>query len=189
MGVKSDDNLEQWMTTFTNQLKQAYSALAYADCGEMLGRRDMSRVLGNSASPAPTGNRKRIALSLGDTLPGAVTDYLLGVCPRMNADLIVLCSDAGSAARLLEPSRAAFREAGIAVSTCVLPGNATRAMAHYLNNNPQVLFVVSSGNDDPVHNLMMHGNRRNHAATQLPIVVVSEERSPSRRDVAKRNAA
>ncbi|MBS4096222.1 MAG: hypothetical protein KGZ83_05210 [Sulfuricella sp.] len=134
----------------------------------------------NGRTPDRRSGRKQIALSLGETLPAAVMDYLMGVCPRMSADLTVLCGNTDSAARLLAPYCDSLQAGGIAVNILALSDNPVPAVARYLNANRQVLFVVSSGNGDPLHNQMLSGGPRSKSATPpVPIVVVSQEAAPA----------
>jgi hypothetical protein len=171
------------MKSLTEQLKGALSAMAFADTAEMLGPRDKRRVLaGIPLDPAqraqprtapPARTTRQIVLSLGATLQSPVMDYVCGVCQRMDAELVVLCCDPQHAAVLLSAYADKLSAAHIAVSTQVLSGNTAQAVKQYLHSHPQVLFVVSSDADDPVHQFMLAG--KHHAAAPVPIVVVSGE--------------
>jgi len=101
------------MKRIADQIKQALSAMAMADVGEVSGRYRMEEVLNSSAAqtptPAPGQPRRLIALGVGASLPAAVMDYVTGVCRRMQADLLLLTTDAtGLRALLAERRRRPF---------------------------------------------------------------------------------
>lgn len=184
------------MKKLTEQLKNALDAMAFADFGEMLSPSDKGRVLAGvpldpalrtppRTAPAPKPARQ-IVLSLGETLHTAVMDYVVGVCQRMDAELVILSSNADSAADLLATHGEQLAAAHIAARSHLLSGNTAHAVNQYLHTHPQVLFVVSGGMDDPVHQLMVagkHGQR--HAAAPVPIVVVAQDHAPAARGNAK----
>jgi hypothetical protein len=89
------------MTTLVDQFKQALSALAYADIGERIGRREKHAALFPElashtapSNPATGTSRKWIALGVGDSLPPHVMAYVIGACRRMQANLLLLSCDA-----------------------------------------------------------------------------------------------
>lgn len=168
-------------------LKRAQNGLAFAEIGEMLPGRDKNHVLAQFASPPAAGinrrvpeakTRKQIGLGLGASLPRAVMAYVTGACQRMDADLNVLCADASAASALLAPYREGLAAAAIACITVELGGNNEHSLMRYFSSNSQVIFVVSSGADDPVQLLIGSGNGRHAFGTApVPIVVVASEPS------------
>jgi len=173
------------MKPLSEQLKQALAALACADAGEMLSRRDMGRVLGDgpAAEQAGRGGRREVVMGLGPLLPGSVIRYALGVCQRLDADLCVLAEDAEAAYRQLDPYRAQWQRAGISCRTEAVTG--PRSVRAYFDHHPQVLFAVSGGND-PLH--AAFAGRRN-AKPPVPIVLVDDGTAADTAPTALRYAA
>jgi hypothetical protein len=168
------------MKNFSACLKPTRSGFAFAESGEMPPGGDNSRVRAEFAPRmhAPMGlrmseakGRRQIALGLGSSLPPAVMAYVISACRRMDADLMVLCTCADTASMLLEPYRKALEVAAIVE----VGSNQERALVRHLSANSRVLFVVSSGDDDPVRSLI--GNGRRGLGAPVPIVVVASEQS------------
>ena len=168
-------------------LKRAQNGLAFAEVGEMLPGRDKNHVLAQSAPPPTVGvnrkapeakMRKQIGLGLGASLPRAVMTYVSSACQRMDADLNVLCTNASAASALLAPYREELERAAITCITMELDGNNEHSLMRYFNSNSRVIFVVSSGADDPIQLLIGSGNSRHTFGTApVPIVVVASEQS------------
>ncbi len=169
------------MKRLADQIKQALSALAQADAGEVSGRYRMEAALNPSplSSPAPAAAapltnspRKLIALGVGATLPAPVMDYVIGVCRRMQADLLLLTHDPMGLRALLVEYLPALD--GIACETEALGAASRRAVLRVLQNRSSVLFAVSGTADDPVRALMRGRRGLFDSATPVPVVVVGE---------------
>lgn len=165
------------MKKLSADLKRMLAAMAYADAGEMLSGRQKTHLLdapdrlAKTAPPPAPAPRRQVALSIGTMLPQAVIDYATGICRRLGADLAVLCTNPTRALALLAPHQAAFAAAGIGCQTISLDGNAGTAMRRYLDGNPQVMFVVSSGPEDPAQSMLENPN--NLEAPPVPVVIVA----------------
>lgn len=174
------------MKRLADQIKQALSALAMADVGEVSGRYRMEAALNPSPTlpaPTPAGQpRKLIALGVGEALPAAVVDYVAGVCRRMGADLLILTTDASRLRGLVAEHLPTLR--GIAIEAEELGAASRRAVLAALERRSGLLFAVSGGPDDPVRCLVE--GRRGLLARNTPVpVVVVGEREPARKAPAR----
>jgi hypothetical protein len=159
------------MNRIADQIKQALSALAQADAGEISGRYRMEQALNPQPiqSPVPDAPRHRfIALGLGDSLPPQVMEYVLGACRRMNADLLLVARDAQAAAYLIDPWLPQL--GGIHCEVEELPDASRGAVIRVLARRSGVLFAVSGGPDSPVARLV--NGRRGLLAGKSPVPVV-----------------
>lgn len=178
------------MKRLADQIKQALSALAMADVGEVSGRYRMEAALNTSPTVrthTPTGQpRKLVALGVGTALPAAVVDYVAGVCLRMQADLLLLSTDANRLRELLAEHLPALK--GIACETMELGAANRRSVMSVLERRTGVLFAVSGGPDDPVRSLV--DNRRGLLArnTPVPVVVVGARDYVNKPPVRSRRA-
>lgn len=157
------------MKKLTQHLKQALSALAAADAGEMLTRRQMTRVLhsreGTMAGTAITPPRRKVALWAGHCLSRQALDYALSACARMDADLCVLHAQSADTARLRKTL------GGSTLQIVALSGRPEAALRHFLATHPQVAFLVLDGDDHTSHTLAQRAG--NHI---VPMVVVTGQR-------------
>ncbi|MBI5330440.1 MAG: hypothetical protein HZB71_07495 [Betaproteobacteria bacterium] len=181
------------MTTLTEQLKQALDALAFADLGERIGRREKHAALFPvSASPSsrtpcrlkndqtPTGGgsgdfpesipQRWIALGVGDALSAPVMRYVIGACRRMQAGLLLLSVDALRVRTLLTDYLPALQ--GIECRTEELSGSAPSAVQQALHLHRGVLFAVTGEENNPLRSLL---SGRRAARPPVPVVVVSEK--------------
>jgi len=158
------------MKPLSQQLKQALAALACADAGEMLSRREMDQVLGSGGAVKPAGRegRREVAMGLGSLLHGRVIRYALGVCQRLDADLCVLAADTDAAYRQLDPYRAEWQRAGINCRTEAVAG--PRDVRAFFERHHHVLFAVSGG-DDPLHAAFA---ARRGGKPPVPLVLVDD---------------
>lgn len=163
------------MTTLVDQLKQALSALAYADIGERIGRREKHAALfpelsASAASPNPaTGSsRKWIALGVGDSLPPHVMAYVIGACRRMQANLLLLSCDAMQVRALLADYLPELQ--GIACETEELSSASGAAVVAALNLHHGLLFAVSGAENDPLRQLL---RPRRGLRSPVPVVLVT----------------
>ncbi|MDO9225701.1 MAG: hypothetical protein Q8M09_19560 [Pseudomonadota bacterium] len=151
------------MKKLSQHLKQALAALATADAGEMLTRRQMERVLRNHdehGGPA-VPPRRQVALWAGATLSKAALDYALSACRRLDAGLTVLHAESANPARLRNTlCDAAFR-------LVALGGRPEDAMRHFIATHSQTAFLILDGDDNATQILSQRvGN------PGVPIVVV-----------------
>lgn len=173
------------MKRLADQIKQALSALALADAGEVSGRYRMEAALNPSPSslpvaPAASSSRKLIALGVGATLPAPVMEYVIGVCRRMQADLLLLTRDPTALRALLAEYLPALE--GIACEAETLGAANRRAVLRVLQSRSSVLFAVSGTADDPVRSLVRGRRGLFDSATPVPVVVVGE---PAQKQPAK----
>jgi hypothetical protein len=158
----------------TQHLKQALSALAAADAGEMLTRRQMTRVLhsrdgsavASTVTSTVTASRRKVALWAGHALSKEALDYALSACTRMDADLCVLHAQSADTGRL--------RKTLGNGSTQIVPlsGRPEAALRHFLATHPQVAFLVLDGDDHASHTLAQRSG--SHV---VPMVVVTGQRA------------
>ncbi len=181
-GFPSSGNDDDVMARITDELRRALQALAFAESGEMLSTREKSLHLSGERERPPVGqrispNRREIVLSLGACLPEGVMRYVIGTCSRMEAELAVLSRGARAGVNaLLQPYRGALREAGIPWRVVALAGGGRGAWDGYLRANPQVLFMVSAGEDDPLRTLVGGSGRARRTVLPVPLVMIGDLR-------------
>lgn len=176
------------MKRLADQIKQALSALAQADAGELSGRYRMEAALNpakNAAvAPLVAAQRKLIALGVGASLPAPVMEYVIGVCRRMQADLLLLTSDPVGLRALLAEYLPAL--GGINCEAEELGGASRRAVLRVLQRRSNVLFAVSGTQDDPVRSLVRGRRGLFDNSTPVPVVVVGEQPSSEKTASRKR---
>jgi len=161
------------MKKLTDQIKQALNGLAYADIGERIGRREKyAALIPDDAPPdrisAPTASRKWIALGVGDSLPPHVMSYVIGACRRMQADLLLLSTDAMRVRTLLADYLPDLHNIGC--QTEELASASAASVVQVLDRHRGVLFAVSGADNDPVHPLL---RARRGPRSPVPVVLVS----------------
>jgi len=162
------------MKKLTDQIKQALDGLAYADIGERIGHREQYAALfPDDVSPdrinAPaTPAGKWIALGVGDTLPPHVMAYVIGACRRMQADLLLLSTNATQVRTLLADYLPDLH--GIGCQTEELASASAASVVQALDRHRGVLFAVSGADNDPVHPLL---RARRGRRSPVPVVLVS----------------
>ncbi len=161
------------MKNLADQIKQALNGLAFADIGERIGRREKYAALFPGDAPAaraktPAASHKWIALGVGDTLPPHVMAYVIGACRRMQADLLLLSTDAMQVRSLLADYLDDLR--GIVCQTEELAGASASHVVQALELHRGVLFAVSGADDDPLRPLL---RARRGARAPVPLVLVS----------------
>ena len=158
------------MKKLSQHLKQALAALATADAGEMLTRRQMTRFLhghGEHGGPA-VPPRRQVALWAGTTLSKASLDYALSACKRLDAGLSVLHAQGADTASL----RKSLGDS--AFQLVALSGRPEAALHHYIATHSQVAFLVLDGDDHATHTLAQGAGNPG-----VPMVVVTSERAAS----------
>lgn len=163
------------MTTLVDQFKQALSALAYADIGERIGRREKHAALFPElashtapSNPATDTSRKWIALGVGDSLPPHVMAYVIGACRRMQANLLLLSCDATQVRVLLADYLPELQ--GITCETEELSSVTNANVVAALNQHHGLLFAVSSAENDPLRPLL---RPRRGLRSPVPVVLVT----------------
>jgi len=166
------------MNTLAKQLKQAFNALAYADIGERVGRREKFAALypadaQSVTSPTPLSihpARKWIALGVGDSLPAPVMSYVISACQRMQANLLLIGDDAMRVRALLAEYLPNLR--GIDCLTEEVAIASTSSVLRAMNLHRGLLFAVSGTEDDPLRPFL---SKPRAPRTPVPIVLVSEK--------------
>lgn len=153
------------MKKLTQHLKQALAALAAADAGEMLNRRQMARVLHNQAGSA-VPPRRLVALWVGATPSKAVLDYAQAACKRLDAGLSVLHAKDTDLTSLRNSLGA-----GAFLSTA-LSGRPEDAVRHFIATHTQVAFLVLDGDDATAQRLSQRAGNPG-----VPMVLVAGERA------------
>ncbi len=163
----------------TQEIKRMLSALAYANAGDYLSRRQKGEVLSGGkvrvARPevaAAPEVRPQVALYLGAELPAEVMQYVVQTCVRLRHGLTVLTfQSAPDAEALLAPYRPALAEAGIAPRVEVLVGEAPAALVRALARRPDVAFLVCNEGGYLGHGLLI-GAQHKHGLP-VPVVLVA----------------
>ncbi len=174
------------MASFSDQLKQAFTALGQTPTGEISGRYRMEAALAAAPAanrlPPPAPGRRLIALGIGASLPLAVLEYAASVCRRLQADLLLLCADA----QRLHPLISAHQQllAGISCEAEDLPRVNRRSVARVLERRSRVLFAISGTPDDPVRCLVPGKGGLFGGESPVPVVVVGEHQEPTRQPAA-----
>jgi hypothetical protein len=178
--------------SLTQELKRALAALASAEAGEMLSRRDKMTWLGGGGlsgearrddapgavtRAASSRPNRQVALELGDRLSPAAVDYAIGLCRRMEASLaLVTCAAADQARSVVAPHISRLKGSGITWSVVSLTGDGPADLERYIHDNPQVLLMVSSSSDDMLQRLVAPAQRRRRAnGLQVPLVVLAQD--------------
>jgi hypothetical protein len=175
------------MKSLTDQLKQAYEALAFANLGERSGQSAMLDALNgeHAMSPPPVSMApasRWIALGVGDHLPPPLMAYAIGACRRMGADLLLITRDANTVRFLLDPYLDEL--ADIRCETEAVAGRSE--VLRMLARRSGVLFAVSGTADDPVASLIDGRRGLLSGKSPGPVVVVSPE--PRKKVPANRRA-
>lgn len=144
------------MKALTETMKKMLDAMAHADAGEYLTRREKARILGQKSGPvnlAPAtpepaavranSNARRVALYVGSELPAEVMDYMIETCARLRHELTVLTFQSESAGKaLLQPYQQALAAAGVDFQMVTLNGDPISGLQRYLRSCPEVAFLA-----------------------------------------------
>lgn len=182
------------MPSLSEKLKRLLDTIALTDAGEMLSPREKKRLLdvmvpperatqaqgrGQAAATAATApqqgatQHRSVVLGLGQSLSLTALDYAAGTCARLDAGLVVLCTDAAQAERLLEAHKPRLAASGVACRIFALSEPTPAAVADFIQNDSGVLFAVTAGND-PVAALAQRSGKAAHKTPPAPIVMVSD---------------
>lgn len=175
------------MASFSDQLKQAFTALGQCPTGEVSGRYRMEAALNALPTPdhltPPAPGRRLIALGIGASLPLAVLEYAASVCRRLQADLLLLCTDPQRLHALISAHQPLL--AGIACEAEELPRVNRRNVARVLERRSRVLFAISGTPDDPVRCLVPGKSGLFGGESPVPVVVVGDHQEPPRQPPAR----
>jgi len=173
------------MKMLTETMKQMLDALAFADAGEYLTRREKSRVLGQNSGaverapfipePAKMPSRstaRRVALYLGSELPPEVLDYVIQTCARLQHALTVVTFQSENTARaLLDPHRQALEAAGVEMELVTLSGEPMSGLQRYLRSHPEIAFLACK-DTGYLGRTYLNGTKGKNAMP-VPVVVVT----------------
>ena len=135
----------------THEIKRMLDALAFANVGENLTRRQKTRAMAGSVAPsvaaspvaAPAAHLPRVGLYLGGELPTDVMQYVIQTCARLKHGLTVLTFQSElDAQALLAPFQAALDASGIRPRVTVLTGEPPASLIHALRKRPEVAFLI-----------------------------------------------
>ncbi|MEW5965428.1 MAG: hypothetical protein AB1720_00290 [Pseudomonadota bacterium] len=185
----------------THEIKRMLDALAFANVGENLNRRQKSRVMAGSAAtaasaaqaPAPAAHLPQVGLYLGSELPADVMQYVVQTCVRLKHGLTVLTFQSELEARaLLAPFQATLDAAGLQPRVAVLTGEPPASLIHALRKRPDVAFLICNESGYLGRGLLKGTVRQD--AIPVPVVMVASgeaaaqtaplEASPARERVA-----
>ena len=134
----------------TQEIKRMLEALAVANAGDSLTRRQMTRRL--AGKPAPVSKpeapvlktqQAQVGLYLGSELSADVMQYVVQTCTRLKHGLSVLSFQSENEAQaLLAPYQEALAEAGIEMRVSILTGEPPAALIHALRRRPEVAFLI-----------------------------------------------
>jgi hypothetical protein len=163
-------------------IQQAWNSLSYADAGEMLTRREKHRLLGKAElsvlHPGPAaerGQRRAVAIQVGETLTTRVLDYAIETCERLRAELVLLAhgrSDIQDDA--VESSTHRVRAAGIHSHVVRLNGEWDQAVTRYVRAHHEIIFLILNALDVNSHALLGKRQARKRHSFPVPLVVVGE---------------
>ncbi len=163
----------------TQDIQRMLNALAHANAGENLTRRQKDRALAGSSAPTAQAEPlpavvggPQIGLYLGSELPADVMQYVIQTCSRMRHGLRVLTFQSGNEAEaLLAPHREALAAAGIRTELSLLAGEPPAALVHALRKRPDVAFLICNETGYLGRSLLKGSVRRE--TIPVPVVLVA----------------
>ena len=162
----------------TQDIQRMLTALAYANAGENLNRRQKDRALAGSAAPAtqpaPVASTAgpQVGLYLGSELPADVMQYVIQTCSRLRHGLRVLSFQSRNEAEaLLAPHQDALAAAGIHTELSLLAGEPPAALVHALRKRPDIAFLICNETGYLGRSLLKGSVRRD--AMPVPVVLVA----------------
>jgi hypothetical protein len=168
------------MKKLTQEIKRMLNALAYANAGENLSRRQKTRVIAGSTAPttpaepvaAATTHLPQVGLYLGSELPADVMQYVMQTCTRLKHGLTVLTFQSETEAQaLLAPFKVTLDAAGIAPRVSVLTGEPPASLIHALRKRPDVAFLICNESGYLGRGLLKGTVRQD--AIPVPVVMVA----------------
>jgi len=141
---------ETTMKKMTQEIKRMLEALALANAGDSLTRRQMSHHLAGKPvpqskpeAPVAASQQPQVGLYLGSELSADVMQYVIQTCTRLKHGLSVLSFQSENEAQtLLAPYQEALAEAGIEMRVTILTGEPPAALIHALRRRPEVAFLI-----------------------------------------------
>ncbi|MFP5381299.1 MAG: hypothetical protein ACLGG4_03470 [Gammaproteobacteria bacterium] len=164
----------------THEIKRMLDALAFANVGENLNRRQKSRAIAGSAAPAApapqvavtAAHLPQVGLYLGSELPADVMQYVVQTCVRLKHGLTVLTFQSELEARaLLAPFQATLDAAGLQPRVTVLTGEPPASLIHALRKRPDVAFLICNESGYFGRGLLKGTVRQD--AIPVPVVMVA----------------
>ncbi len=167
------------MKKLTQEIKRMLNALAYANAGENLSRRQKMQALSGSTTPvaaapapAPATHLPQVGLYLGSELPADVMQYVMQTCTRLKHGLTVLTFQSEIEAQtLLAPFKSALDAAGIEPRVSVLTGEPPASLIHALRKRPDVAFLICNESGYLGRSLLKGTVRQD--AIPVPVVMVA----------------
>jgi len=138
------------MKKMTQEIKRMLEALALANAGDNLTRREMARLIaGNPVplakpdAPVTKTQQPQVGLYLGSELPADVMQYVVQTCTRLKHGLSVLSFQSESEVQtLLSPYLDTLADAGIEMRVSILTGEPPPALIHALRRRPDIAFLI-----------------------------------------------
>ncbi len=173
----------------TENIRRMLDAIALADAGEYLSRRQKDHVLAGvpqavpaqqaaPASPRKAATQARAGLYLGCTLPAEVMHYVVQTCTRLGHHLTVFTFQSEADARaLLHPYQRLLADAGIDLRLELLTGEPPAALARALRRRSEVAFLVCNEAGFLGHNLLQ--TAPGAGIMPVPVVLVAHEEAVS----------
>lgn len=162
----------------TQDIQRMLNALAHANAGENLSRRQKDRTLAGSTAPAaepvpaaPAAG-PQVGLYLGSELPADVMQYVIQTCSRLRHGLRVLTFQSeNEVSALLAPYQESLAAAGIRPELSLLAGEPPAALVHALRKRPDVAFLICNETGYLGRSLLKGSVRRD--AIPVPVVLVA----------------
>jgi CheY-like chemotaxis protein len=167
------------MKKMTQEIKRMLEALAVANVGDSLTRRQMTRHL--AGKPAPVSKpeapvlktqQAQVGLYLGSELSADVMQYVVQTCSRLKHGLSVLSFQSENEVQaLLAPYQEALAEAGIETRVTILTGEPPAALVHALRRRPDIAFLICNESGYLGRSLIKGTVRQD--AIPVPVVLVT----------------
>ncbi|MGQ9862373.1 MAG: hypothetical protein ACUVSD_10250 [Thiobacillaceae bacterium] len=164
----------------TYEIKRMLEALAFANLGENLNRRQKSRAIAGSAAPAAVAPQEavtaahlpQVGLYLGSELPADVMQYVVQTCFRLKHGLTVLTFQSELEAQtLLAPFQSTLDAAGIQPHVTVLTGEPPASLIHALRKRSDIAFLICNESGYLGRGLLKGTVRQD--AIPVPVVMVA----------------
>lgn len=167
----------------TKNIKRMLDALAHANAGEHLTRRQKSRVIKGTAvhapqtvAAAPTASaaksRAQVGLYLGSEVSVDIMQYVAQTCSRLRHGLTVLSFQSEAEVQaILAPYQEMLGSAGIELHVVELSGEPPAALSRALRRRPEVAFLVCNESGYFGHGVLSNSQR--NAGIPIPVVLVA----------------
>ncbi|MEW5891583.1 MAG: hypothetical protein AB1697_00350 [Pseudomonadota bacterium] len=177
----------------THDIKRMLNALAYANAGDNLNRRQKARVVAGSpvvaapaapvaAGPAAAKPRAQVGLYLGSEISAEIMQYVVQTCSRLRHGLMVLSFQPGNVIEaLLAPYQSMFEAAGIELQVVELTGEPPAALSRALRRRPEIAFLVC--NESGYFGRHLLNNAQRNTGIPIPVVLVAANEGNSVRQI------